>query len=268
MAYLGVFVNYLEETPGVLARDLKELFPDDWHPRNSDHNRTQIGKYIANVAKLSCWLKPRFDERPASLISLTANEIEVLQQKLRQIKKSKGIIVDEAETQPTSESSSSSAAASSTSPAVASTPLASAGPQSTDLVGLTANESASAKKKQKLTAMSIKDPALNILPDIKEEEQIANDMSADVDFSPVEDAGRKTNVNETSDAPLSSSKDEMFKDIISRMERMEVFYPSSTTTSWTSSTSIWSSGLHAPTRNETNGENTTTQRKHFVRILS
>jgi hypothetical protein len=225
MAYLGVMINHLEETPGVLVRDLKELFPDDWHPRNTDHNRTQIGKYIANVTKLSCWLKPRFDERPASLISFTANEIDVLKQKLRQIKIEKGIIVEDAEVQSTSEASSSTAATNSSSPAVTSTPLTNAESQPANLVSLTANESTNAKKKQKLTAMSIKDPALSNLPEIKEEEQIIGDISADVDFSPVEDISLKTYVKETSDAPLSSTKDEMYKDIISRMEKMEVFYP-------------------------------------------
>jgi hypothetical protein len=92
MAYLGVMITHLEETPNVTVKEWKELFPDEWHPRNSDFTRDQIGKFVANVAKLSLWLKPSFQESPASLLSLTGHEVAALRDRLKRIKKEKGDI--------------------------------------------------------------------------------------------------------------------------------------------------------------------------------
>jgi hypothetical protein len=79
---------------------------------------------------------------------------------------------------------------------------------------------ASSSKRAKLSAAVIKNPALNILPDIKEE--IAPDFSP-----PEESVDREVNTENTppSNAPLNSSKDELLNDIVRKMENMEVFYP-------------------------------------------
>ena len=66
------------------------------------------------------------------------------------------------------------------------------------------------------------------MPEIKEEELSADVDIEKVDYTAQDDGDGREVVTEnasTTEAPLTSSKDEMYKDIVKRMEGMEVFYP-------------------------------------------